>query len=373
MTETWWLYVDESGDFSNAHDCVVVAGLLLNQAATGTGEATLRSVLGQAAPHIPWPLHASIIHLPVAHAFWAKRAGPNQCSTELSRASADALEWAAQRSREIVDQVLGALAANREPSFGKLKTLDVALSGAAPDLHRVLSKFARDVMTRVHEVVRTLANGWLENGQAALFCAAEPLVGDAVPAGSSGDRYLSLLETLLERLLDFLDWAGDDHCVNLRVLRRNVRDPMLGATAPLHVRHLHTMVSELTGSPRGRLQGAHGAVKLAPVDTPAFDGTAHPGLVLADLTANRLRRAVFNGGNLDRLNRAVSQLTAFPVLNGPASLPTVAATGDLRRCVGAIRHRDAGPLPANLHALDDTHFEAWSRQQARRWMELLAQ
>lgn len=374
MSDAWWLYVDESGNFAEETDQVVVAGLLLKDQATAAGQATLKTRLLGAAPHVPWPLHASQIKIPTMHALWAIEAGPKHCSTKLLSVSSAAIDVLTKPETDALTSVRADLSARRTPRWNELRRLETTLSGTAPSIHAVLTDVARDVQTEIRHTVTTLARLWLEEDNARVVCCSEPLPGDASPPTNQGDRYLSLLETMAERLLDFMCWTGGKHVVNLRVLRRNVRDSTLGVETPLHVRHLQSMVRTLADSNRLGAVGRAHQVTLNPFDVPRYDETVHPGLVVADLIANHLRKAIYPGGDLRNLSMRAQRLIAFPLLFGAPAVPTIAATGAPRRRVSEARRKgkvnngngDAG-------ALEDPRLYLWAREQALRWIEVFSQ
>lgn len=67
--ERWSLFVDESGDFSDNDDEVVVAGLLVSDVRHSRLERRLRHALDR-APDVPWPVHAWLTRRPIMFALW---------------------------------------------------------------------------------------------------------------------------------------------------------------------------------------------------------------------------------------------------------------------------------------------------------------
>lgn len=374
MSETWWLYVDESGNFAKTTDHVVVAGLLIKEQATAAGQATLKVTLHGAAPHVPWPLHASRIKIPIMHALWARQKGPKHCSTQLAATSASALETLTEYEEARLRRVETAFIKRRQPRWNDLTELDTTLARVAPHIYVTLSDIAAEVLANIRHVLRTLAQHWLKNDEALVVCCSEPLPGEAAPPSGIGDRYLIMLETMLERLRDFAGWGGGEHTINVRVLRRDVRDPALGMATSLHVRHLQQIVRNLTSSNQVSRHDSVDRVSLKPIDTPSFDEAAHPGFILADLIANLLRRAMFNSGNLVRVNMGAKRMIAFPLLCGIASMPTIVATGALRRCVARARSTgSATNWNGQAALLNDDGLCLWAREQAVRWIEAFTQ
>ena len=63
MTTSWVLFVDESGNFSDASDVVAVGGLLLRDS-PALQPHVLKASLQRAVPELPWPFHAAFVNQP---------------------------------------------------------------------------------------------------------------------------------------------------------------------------------------------------------------------------------------------------------------------------------------------------------------------
>lgn len=69
----WHLYTDESGEFDTPDDWTIVAGTMVPSSTLISPSRGIR-YLAEAAPHCPWPHHATHFRSPVLQAIWLAQA-----------------------------------------------------------------------------------------------------------------------------------------------------------------------------------------------------------------------------------------------------------------------------------------------------------
>lgn len=366
----WRLFVDESGNFADAGEDVVVAGILAHSEAPGLRSEELRRTLEAACPGVPWPFHTSFLNAPVYLAL-CSLAFPGRSESGQPGPEQQSLAAAVDRARAALEQrepreTTGAVEALREGRlrFERVKHLDATLKAVDPATHGVLLAHARQVAAQIGRLADRLARQpggpWL-----ALCCAGESVRGEAHPREGrprqdDSARYIAVLETLVERVVDILAGFEGEHLVFLHVLNRDILDPLLGRFVPLHVRHLSELI--------GRISASTGhQVRVRPEATPRFDASAHAALVLADFASNRARWHVGRPSvPLEEMEHRIGAQVGLPVRWGTPGLSHLAATGWPRRVVDAHR---AAPQPSPGEAPDGT--KRWAREQALEWAAAL--
>ncbi len=197
----------------------------------------------------------------------------------------------------LAQAVVVQMAKGEEPSWEALSLLEKALENPV-SLHR-------EVISRGAAFSHVLRNLDLrhESGLpgALLFVAAESRNGDFCPPGDGKDRYVSLLEALLTRVVQVVSRFPGPSKVEVRIASRFVAHPNEARMVP--------MAPALLASLTDRAQ-AHGSAALVLKDCPRYRDTSDPGFMLADFAANRARWAL-------RRPRALCALES-----------------DLKRCVG---------------------------------------
>ncbi|MGH7856057.1 MAG: hypothetical protein ACREQY_01915, partial [Candidatus Binatia bacterium] len=287
----WRLYLDEAGRFEDAEDEVVVAGLLIRDLPTAS-PLVLRQALLDAAPGLPWPLHANLLNLPVFFALAARaaREGGHSAPSLLDPLADEVVRRLSPAFAEEVEQVLSSLRVNRPVAWEHLKPLDEALRHLGPVTYRRLQGVARAAARAVSSVIRALveaSGGDRHSPHVLVVSAGETVRGDASeetdPATDFGTRrYLTQLECLLERVVGLLSLRDGSHEVFVLVLGRDVIDQTLGARTALHLRHLGEVIRRVPSSPAGK-------VRLIPEGVARFDEAVGALPVLADFVANRAR------------------------------------------------------------------------------------
>ncbi len=377
----WSLYIDESGDPASPAEDPVLAGLLVDQERHADLAARLREGLGRAAPDVPWPIHAWLTRRPAMYALWRYRAA-NERPDGLS--ATDAAAIAAWRAREpdALEAALALLRAGGEPRPGDLRPLDRALAAADPAASGALLRRAEATRAAIERVLAGLAAEERASGASGAtgvspgllaFAVGEARRGDAWPAEDDparADRYLKLLETILQRVADALLRQGGRHQVDIHALvrRLEVRD-LAGQrrASMLHARHVAEAAAGATTGTRTIVRDG-ATVRLNPAGTPRFDERVHPALVVADYAANVARRYLPRFRPLERILVELGGEVPFPFASGRPgleALPHPAATGVARAFLDQARRRE-GPAPDRA-PLVAAGIRPWAREQAERW------
>jgi|GEM_PF-5840523 len=173
------------------------------------------------------------------------------------------------------------IASGEEPKWASLKQMDAALL-ANPGCSLALEHLRDKVIRGIKQVMSHLSRYGV-----MIMCSSESYFGDFAPPGDGKDRYLSLLEALLVRLIEILERTGRNHIVKIAVATRNVLDQDLAVLRELHVvRDLCRLCRQVVQQVQPKL------VKLIAYATPRYSRSSHPGYVLADFGANCCRGAI---------------------------------------------------------------------------------
>lgn len=242
-----------------------------------------------------------------------------------------------------------ALARGENPNYEDLQRLDHLLRGYSEA--RILSGQLVRILSAYRRILETLAqpdgSGW----PGAFLCfAGESRPGDYTPPGDGSDRYLSLLEAMLSRVVEALSrWPGP-HQVRLYVCGRRVLDPLIGRSRFLHIRDL--------GLLRGRILERLSAsvVRMVPVEVPRYGDTRDPGFVLADFVASVACRAVGNRDLARVESRARQEGGIVPRSEGRTHVQAAGAAWVLLESL----RQGKNPAPAS-------EMWPWAREQALEW------
>jgi hypothetical protein len=363
--EHWSLFVDESGDFDDPEDDVVVAGLLLSEERHPRLARRLRRALDEAVPEVPWPIHARLTRQPVMFALWPYRRAAEDLEAVHPLVAA-AIAAGRAEAGEALERALEALRQERAPAHEDLLALDRALARRAPAAHGYLLRRASATRAALARVAAWLAPEETSAlAPAALFFpAGETIRGDAIPRDASGDRYLTVLEALFQRVADALLALGGSHQVNVCPLSRRVsirdvpgarRDPFL---RPEHIAGAMARVT----SPERRLARGEAWVRLNPGPVPHFDESVHPALVIADFLSNLAYGMIPRHWPLARLLERLRDRVLLPVETRPG-LPNPAASGRARALLDSVR----GGRGEDPGSLDEPGVRPWAREQALLW------
>jgi hypothetical protein len=353
----WRLYVDESGKFQDLEDDVVVLGLLVRTDVSGTEGANLRRSLQEAAPELPWPLHAAELNIPIYHALAAQAGRPAVQSRvvheDLNQRAVAILT--SRRPRELAT-ALSAIRSGHKLDLAVLTTLDQALRQASRPLYDQLLSRSRRALARVFRVMESLVRAGKEapEGPAVMmFLGGEASRGDGSPdvdpaRDGGSQRYLAILECVLARSRDSVARRGGRHNILLEVLSR----PSFNRA------------SQLGNVSRSLDAGSGSPVRLTAMQPWRFDAHVAGALVLADVAANRARRVLLHGpdASLAQFEDSLQQELLAPVRSGTPPLSNMAATGRARSYVEEARHG----RPEDAAVLND-EIRRWAKDQALEW------
>ncbi len=249
---------------------------------------------------------------------------------------------------------------------------DAYLRERLPATHRRLRALIADDARALRALLRTARVPFEGDSAFVVAAAATPWQGGSYEGDepSPADSYLALLPALFERLFGLLrSEALEQHHVSVTTATRWATQPDL-RRVPLRRADVRAAIERAATFPLLPPKGlGAGPVRIAPTAVQRYDEHVHPGVVLADFTANRLRHAVLASG-LDGAWRSLEQRAAATIAlpvevaaralaDGP-SLPTVAADGGAR---DAVRSSFEGERP-DISRLSPR----WAREQATSWV-----
>lgn len=343
MPRAWRLYIDESGKFDDDEDEVAVAGMLVDSAVSATTWPALRRSLEAAWPGFTWPLHAWLTNRWCTTVLCAARTKPGALDVQESHDALDALQVLEQHAAQALAVALRALDEGREPGSRVLDALELCLEVHAGDLAVSLQSTAQQRRERIMALAAWIAAqaGAASGSPATLLVASsEERTGACLGAP---DRYLELLAALLDRAATVLARFDGSHEVTLHVCTRDVYDTTIARQRPLHSTHIGACArrARRTDTVRFIVGSIH-----------EWTSHAHPGLVLADLAANRARHALGPSG-LAAAERALSPL-GWALRSGAPPRTHLAAWGQ------------DGPTTPTKHPRG---VSPWAIEQAREWTE----
>jgi len=368
----WDLFIDESGDFSDPDDEVVVAGLLIQGDTLGSYPAQLRASLKIAAPDLPWPLKASDLNLPVLFALArASRSGTTTASGRSDAVTSVVVGHLRQTAAADVERVVGDLRAGRRAPYEMLARLD-HLAQQKREQYIALRSLAGESAVQIGRLIRALADQTRVTPSAVVLAACgETVRGDISASAAAGAdpetrRYLDLLRWVVARAVDIVSRYAGGQEIHLNVLERSVTEEILGQTrrTALHLRHVGPLIREVervcSGSSATRV-----GIKLDQVSV--YDERMHPALVLADFVANRVRRSLRHpAARLALIESALLAEVPCAVRSGEPAASHLAAAGWAQESIEQVRHGNpdvAGAPPARSRD--------WAVEQASEWCEVL--
>jgi hypothetical protein len=375
-TESWLLYVDESGDFARDEATSVVAGLLLRGEATVEGSRALRSELERIFPLSPWPPHTSVLNQPASRAYFALQGAgtPGPGRDAACAAIAPAVDAIVASTQEAAIAFCGAARRQEKPRFEHLVAVGEILRNEAPRASWALQSLVEAERGELQAFLAHAAESIVPENAVVIAAVARATEADAGAATGDviRDTYVDALETLLERtvalLRDERRSPGTDTRVWASVATRSVG--ILGyGLMNLDARH----VVEVARNASSKLPRApyHAEPRIVSREfVTRYDETVNPGLVLADYVANSLRFSLPTSAS-DRTTWAALAASSqhhvklplarpAPTL-GPEPLPTIAVAGYSREAIlAALR----GEVPTALHE----ERALWAREQAERWI-----
>ncbi len=373
LSSRWSLFIDESGDFSEAQ-ASVVAGVLVGCDAASLDRGLLRHALGDVWGPGPFPPHATELRYAAARVLYAAwTPGPNVPTLAAGRFHAEmrrpvrallhALEGTSFAER------LEKIRAGAFPTRDDVRLADALLRGH-PD-HARLSAVRdeqdlamRDLLARVFRR--------LGPGRASIVGALADREPPGPPPAKNAlreDAYVRALTVVAERVARL---AGDVD-VELWVLTKDVEVGGLGARVPMQGFLLRDLADEATRRAGGRARLRPATTTLRYRDVPGQGLPLHPMLAVADWVANRLRHVLARpprGWDLlvhrlveEGIVPAADLLSRVPALAPNAgALPTLGAAGAPE---AAIREAFGGRVPERRGPPES----AWAWDQAAAWVD----
>lgn len=390
----WTLYLDESGRAKSPQELFVFAGLLIRSPETPAAEARLREALEATFPLWPWPPHAAPLNLPASRLAAVALTQPAASEDARARALRDAC---APLLRELearppaTEKFQLRLASDRMPPVDAIKSCDGWLRSTSPTAYRRLARLCSEDERQMRLLV----------GRVAELCGSDATLVAAIGPGDEGlkpesmelrsDGWVQTLEALFERVLMLL-WrqSGPSERLWVRVADRDVD---VGGVQPIRRRGVPAMpwvigdIARAAAAMPGlapSLASVGGNVRVVPMGSPnVFDESVHPGLVLADWIANRVRRAALRtlpsrarepGEGWAELRRELVRCGALGI--GPSTLaaglaprcspdrgehPAVAGVPEARR---RIQHAVRTSADVDVTDLQPS----WARDQAVVWV-----
>ncbi len=362
----WTLHLDESGDFAVPGETVLIAGLMLQEAASGAADEMLGAALRRLDPLVPYPPHATELR---QTAWWIAR-----------WALADSAVRAAHPARLVLDRAAAALQ-RALPDRSLARMADALRQGQMPDYDALksASRWLRAASPMIYAELEALARG-AEDRYRALGVQLRAVYGDARchilaavdgggPAVDGTDRYLSLLTALFERVFALLRAnPAQAHEVRVVAAQRHVTDARLPRRRMLMPQDLGACVRRAEAFPLlAPVPPPDGNVRILPWGAVAYREQVAPGVALADFVANRLRGVITRSDQWDGVSAEATAATGLSVMvpprvnPGSGAQPTIAAAGPARDAIAeAFRGRSA--------ASDALRGRSWEVDQAQRWI-----
>lgn len=345
---SWYLFVDESGNFDDPSAPVWVAGVLVRTSNLAKLQGGLRRALEQVIAPFAWPLHARDLYSVALCAHWSEfqgHRGALGAACERVMAMLDAWradEVAATRAR---------LASRRAPSFASVKQMDRWLPEHNPDV-RFVKEHLAEISDRVPQAIAHMAR--TTQSEVLGFVVGEDFAGQS--HYPDRDRYGVLLAGLLERVSDTLVVRAEAHApVAMYLGNRRVFDSRLGLAANMS----RPLVSQWV---KGLDPPGERVAKFSVAEIVTNNDRAPALFCVADFLANRSRRVGRPRKNLASVEARLSGLTGLVMRTG-AGAPHLGA------CVDSSEHlreaRDGRPRRSLAGSA------TWAREQATQWVALL--
>jgi hypothetical protein len=292
VTNRWSFFVDESGDFDDPDDVVVVTGVLMHQRAS-LQPHVLKAALRRALPVMPWPPHAWLLNQPAFTAVAIREIAKTGVAPANAVVSAGMDAWRAMK-RSDAEAAQALVQAFRigvpDGARAEIKSLSTALRNADPLAFDILRHYGAEVRALLARLLTEMAHQERvaeDTMPVWLVLSSETKPGDAVSPTGDADRFLALLRVVLERLVSLLRYRAGNHEVVIWVSRRNVVSQH-GATERLSVPHLERVLRSI--------QGSYSSVRLFAGGVGRSTDERGAGYVIADFAANASRVAVAHRG-----------------------------------------------------------------------------
>lgn len=355
----WELYIDESGELSGFSPSVVV-GVLLRRPVSREGlRGAFDLILQGSTRRLAYPPHATELHAASGVlASW-------YVATE-DRPLEDVLHAMASDPNDAVRWYADAVSSGKAPPYETRAAVADWLARHEPSLAEEAnaeSERFRQAMGELGRQLTSVADALVVGADASSTGLDEGSVGE----GPIVDRYLSGLRALLERVV-LLAKRSKVTRLEVSVAKRWVRHPGL-PPVDLRVADVGHAVRDTVGYPSASyVEGfEHDGLRVVVMETANYDARVHPGIVVADFVANRLRRELFDQKRpWARLMSTCSRTFALPLeaMLGEERVPTLACDGEPRAILrDGLRGQDVAD---RVDALP----RSWRREQVERWLEV---
>ncbi len=344
----WLLFIDESGNFADPDDDVVVGGWLVRAYDTDQLRAALRQRLDVSLPTIPFPPHAAHLDVAVSRAFLQGSIG-GDASCE------DALQALSRATAEIAAVVRNARENRRVPSVADLRKADVWLRRNYPRLWRELAE--RRDREEHQRLTLNAALSLAANARESFAVAAFDRAGRS--RRNDRERYEGLLRACVERVALHIAPRGSFSFVHLRVAERDLNDGT--TTRRLDVPRVEHILR--SAEPMFESSDARALVR----SVGPFDATTHPGVVIADHLVNRFRRIARRASSWRELAVEFEIATRMAIeggcgrLDGAQLLPAATDDGPAHAAVLAA-------MSDNAKHRGNPEQSGWVAEQAAAWI-----
>ncbi|MCK6513014.1 hypothetical protein L6R29_24050 [Myxococcota bacterium] len=395
MTEQRWeLYIDESGNFSDPNDEVVVAGLLVHTEKAGLDGREIAQAIHTTLPHIPLPLHASFLKRPSYGIFcYASAQQPKtahhtrQLDPKRIKTYEQALQILGKKAQKTLTQMTDTLRRGRSLSayYNELHSWETQLK-PHPDLYKQLKHDQELDLAHIARIIRDL-NETTDANHALLLFAAEETRASAVQPKQ--DRYLLLLLALIERAYRVLHIRTQGHFrLEIKVATRDV----YYAPFNINIRLSNPIFKELEAHLRAWLGAFTSSTDHGVPKSPECPFSFHPpmrydleiptALALADIFSNTAYSTLRNGLKKHKQHLSLALWkTAIAQLIGQwplSSLPPHSPAGLSPRSHFAASPHIADALRQAIHTEHTTqtfeqdprtqNIRLWAKEQALSWL-----
>jgi hypothetical protein len=323
------LYCDESGDFTDRHQPVLLGGVAVPRPSPRLGD-----LLRRAAEGVPWPLHAAHLNRASFAPMLVARRIPGS-----ARLSGPVHQAAARLSGpDAPDAVQRCVVGEGKIDVPDLVVADDWLRRVAPALFEQVQRDAEDRIAAVWEVILGLPD-------AVVLAAWAP--GLRAP---ESERYYELWDVLLERAAQL--WG-----------------PGKGALTVTPASFPWATHSELRRSQGASPAPFPGLTVLVSSAAPKYGPDVNAHVVVADLVLNRLRHVLARGPRWSAVaSSALPPVAERRPLGGP-DLPAIAAAGPAAHAIRAAARLEVPPAPAG----PSRWVPPWAAEQAEVWVSTVSE
>ena len=353
-TSRWTLFVDEAGEFAEPKDHVVVAGVCIPARIDSGFSFALKHYLTEAAPLVPWPIHRRLMNRASSYVLWYAHRPSSNIPEPLQRSLEEAGEFLTNEVPYTFVRGLSSLEDGKEPEWVDLGALERVLRESYFANYKLIHDYADELKAAVASVVRILVHERLRvsddpDTQPFVVFASESVLADA---HESDDRYLVLLECLLERVWEEFDRREGRHAIDVHVATRKVVDPRMplgkGDEKPLLSKSLVKHLAPKSANPL-----------MLPERVWGFDVDVEPGVVFADTVNNYLHGVTkYQSLGISEIEGLIVDYFGITAHPGRLGLPQITASGIAWESIKS-RKLMSGERAARV----------WAVEQAQSWIE----